>query len=94
MTVTSEVPALETRALGVEFRIRGRDVARAVDGVDLAVRRGEILAIVGESGSGKTTLARTILGLQRPTSGVVHVAGEALSYRTRGSRRPIAGGRS
>ena len=83
MTATSEVTALETRSLGVEFRIRGGDVARAVDGVDLAVRRGEILAIVGESGSGKTTLARTILGLQRPTSGVVHVAGEALSYRTR-----------
>ena len=58
-------------------------MARAVDGVDLAVRRGEIIALVGESGSGKTTLARTILGLQRPTSGAVYVAGEALSYRAR-----------
>ena len=58
-------------------------VARAVDGVDLAVRKGEIIALVGESGSGKTTLARTILGLQRPTSGAVYVAGEALSYRAR-----------
>ena len=85
MTATSEAgaTALETRELGVEFRIRGGEVARAVDGVDLAVRRGEILALVGESGCGKTTLARTILGLQRPTSGAVYVAGEQLSYRAR-----------
>ncbi len=85
MTAASEAgaTALETRELRVEFRIRGGEVARAVDGVDLAVRRGEIIALVGESGSGKTTLARTILGLQRPTSGGVYVAGEALSYRAR-----------
>jgi peptide/nickel transport system ATP-binding protein len=75
--------ALETRDLQVEFRIRGGGVAHAVDGVDLAVRKGEIIALVGESGSGKTTLARTILGLQRPTSGAVYVAGEPLSYRAR-----------
>ena len=85
MTATSEAgaTALETRELRVEFGIRGGGVARAVDGVNLAVRRGEIIALVGESGSGKTTLARTILGLQRPTSGAVYVAGEALSYRSR-----------
>jgi ABC-type glutathione transport system ATPase component len=85
VTATSEAgaTALETRELGVEFRVRGGGVARAVDGVDLAVRRGEILALVGESGCGKTTLARTILGLQRPTSGAIYVAGEQLSYRAR-----------
>ena len=60
MTATSEAgaTALETRELRVEFGIRGGGVARAVDGVNLAVRRGEIIALVGESGSGKTTLAR------------------------------------
>ena len=42
---------------------------RAVDGVDLEIRRGEILGLVGESGSGKTTLGRTILGLAPATSG-------------------------
>ena len=57
-----------------------RGVARAVDGVDLAMRRGEIVALVGESGSGKTTLARTIMGLERPTAGEVLVRGERLRH--------------
>jgi ABC-type glutathione transport system ATPase component len=82
-TRDSDIPALETRALEVEFRTRSGDVARAVDGVNLAVHRGEILALVGESGCGKTTLARTILGLQRPAAGAVYVGGEKLSYRAR-----------
>ena len=54
---------------------RSGDAARALDGVDVSVRRGEILAIVGESGSGKTTLARTLIGLQRPTAGEVLLEG-------------------
>jgi ABC-type glutathione transport system ATPase component len=60
---------LRTSDLRVTFTSRG--VTHAVAGVDLEVRRGEIVALVGQSGSGKTTLARTILGLQQPTSGQV-----------------------
>jgi ABC-type glutathione transport system ATPase component len=63
--VTPE-PLLRVRDLVVDY---GR--TRAVDGVDLEVGRGEIVALVGQSGSGKTTLARTIIGLRKPSSGRV-----------------------
>ncbi|GHF33753.1 peptide/nickel transport system ATP-binding protein [Amycolatopsis bartoniae] len=53
----------------------------AVAGVDLEVRRNEIVALVGQSGSGKTTLARTLLGLQQPTSGQVLFEGSPLTAR-------------
>jgi peptide/nickel transport system ATP-binding protein len=73
---------LEARDLHVEFASRGRR-ARAVDGVNLAVGAGEIVALVGESGCGKTTLARTLLGLERPTSGTALYGGMPLSYRAK-----------
>jgi ABC-type oligopeptide transport system ATPase subunit len=51
---------------------------RALDAVDLAVERGECLAVVGESGSGKTTLARCAMRLVEPSAGEVRFAGEDL----------------
>ena len=57
---------------------RGPGSVAALAGVDLAVRRGECLAVVGESGSGKTTLARCLLRLIEPTAGRVSFAGEDL----------------
>jgi ABC-type glutathione transport system ATPase component len=51
----------------------------AVSHVSLSLRRGEVLALVGESGSGKTTLARTMLGLQRETSGDILLDGRPVS---------------
>ena len=78
---------LEAAGVGVEFTTRAGTVATALDGVDVAVRAGEILALVGESGSGKTTLARSLVGLQRPTSGEVRFEGAPLSYSAGSLRR-------
>jgi oligopeptide/dipeptide ABC transporter ATP-binding protein len=79
-------PLLEARGVQVDFTTRSGTVARALDGVDLSVQAGEILAIVGESGSGKTTLARALVGLQRPTAGEVFFEGSPLSYAVRDLR--------
>jgi len=71
---------LECRDVGRRFSVgagmfaTGKEL-RAVDGVDLALRRGEMLAIVGESGCGKTTLSRMMLGLLRPSSGAILFGG-------------------
>jgi oligopeptide/dipeptide ABC transporter ATP-binding protein len=54
-------------------------VIRAVDGVDVAVRKGETLGLVGESGSGKSTLARLAAGLLAPTAGTVEIDGVDLA---------------
>ena len=82
-----EEPLLEGRGLSVGFTNRAGTVAWALDGVDVAVRRGEVLAIVGESGSGKTTLARTLVGLEQPTEGQVLLDGAGLDYSGRSLRR-------
>jgi ABC-type lipoprotein export system ATPase subunit len=68
---------VETRGL---TKIYGDGVdVRALDGVDLRVRAGELIAIVGPSGSGKSTLLNMIGALDRPTSGEVIVNGVALA---------------
>jgi len=79
-------PMLEARGAAVEFATRSGTIARALDGVDLSISRGEILALVGESGSGKTTLARTLMGLERATVGEVRYDGQPLDYSIRGLR--------
>jgi oligopeptide/dipeptide ABC transporter ATP-binding protein len=68
---------MEVRDLAVQFKAR-RKMARALDGVSLEWRRGEILGVVGESGCGKSTLARAMLGLVEPAAGEVVLDGSAL----------------
>ena len=50
-----------------------------IDGLDLTVRQGELMAIVGPSGCGKTTLLRLLAGLETPTAGSVKVRGEPVT---------------
>jgi peptide/nickel transport system ATP-binding protein len=75
-----DVPLLRLRDVQVRFGGRRGPLARAVDGVDLDVRRGEIVALAGESGCGKTTLARTVLGLEPPAAGRLELDGVALEH--------------
>jgi oligopeptide/dipeptide ABC transporter ATP-binding protein len=76
---------VDIRGMKVHFPIRGglmgRAVAsvKAVDGVDLQVKRGEVLGLVGESGCGKSTLGRAVLQLIKPTAGTVTFEGQDLT---------------
>lgn len=85
-------PLLELQDLTVHFgsskdlTLFGRHLVKAVDGVSLSLRQGEILGLVGESGSGKSTVARTLVGLVAPTAGVVRYAGTSLA-KLRGEER-------
>jgi oligopeptide transport system ATP-binding protein len=97
--VTGEV-LLDVRGLEMQFPLRGGigrkvrrqepELLRAVDSVDLQIRRGEVLGLVGESGCGKSTLGRCIVGLYEPTAGEIDYAGEPLRQdRSRAERRRI-----
>lgn len=64
-------PVISIRGLDNRF---GEQVVH--EGLDLDVRRGEIIAVVGGSGSGKSVLMRTVIGLRRPNAGQIRVLGE------------------
>lgn len=67
-------PLIEVRGLVKRFGDK-----TVLDGVDLEIERGETLAVIGGSGCGKSTLARLIIGLDRPTSGQILLAGTDLT---------------
>jgi lipoprotein-releasing system ATP-binding protein len=82
-------PVLEARGVGKTFR-QGPLEVEVLRGVDLAVRRGERIAIVGSSGCGKSTLLHCLGGLERPSVGEVRWSGDdpmRLSERRRGQLR-------
>ena len=62
---------------------------RALDGVDLTIRKGEIFALLGPNGAGKTTLIGAVCGLVRPTSGTMKAFGHDLQRDWRAARRRI-----
>jgi putative ABC transport system ATP-binding protein len=72
-------PAISVRKVSHVFGA-GETAFTALREVDLDVRRGEILLLMGPSGSGKTTLLHILGGLLRPTSGGVHLNGEAIEH--------------
>jgi peptide/nickel transport system ATP-binding protein len=76
-------PLLELDGVHVVHRIRskrlfGHDNVYALTDANLALRPGETVGVVGESGCGKSTLAKVVVGLQRPTRGVVRYRGDPL----------------
>jgi peptide/nickel transport system ATP-binding protein len=80
-------PVLEARDLAVTFPARrGQGAARAVDEVNLALARGEVLALIGESGCGKSTLARALVGLIKPDRGEIRYDGKPLQRSRSGMR--------
>jgi oligopeptide transport system ATP-binding protein len=76
--VTALLEARDVHRTFTRGGLLGRTHLRAVDGVDLEVGQGEVLALVGESGCGKTTLGRMLLGLDSPDAGAVELDGRAL----------------
>ena len=73
---------LEAYDIAKTYRGGDGSTLHILNGVNLAVKRGEMIAIVGESGAGKSTLLHVIGALDRPTRGYVLIGGEPINDRT------------
>jgi phospholipid/cholesterol/gamma-HCH transport system ATP-binding protein len=82
--VNGDAPVIRVRGLRTQF---GSTVIH--DGIDLDVRRGEVLAIVGGSGTGKSVLMRTMIGLNRPAGGTIEVLGQEISISNNDAGRAV-----
>jgi len=71
---SNEAPVISARDLRVQYADR-----EILHGINFEVKAGETLVILGGSGSGKSTLLRTMVGLEKPTSGSVWVGGTNLA---------------
>src|SRR5918997_3401089 len=69
------IPAIEVRSVSKQFA-----GVRALDGVSLQLRRGEVHALVGENGAGKSTLIKLVTGVYRPDEGEVRSLGEPVAF--------------
>ena len=87
---------LEVQDLKVHYPIRGgilntvQDHVKAVDGVNLSIESGKTYGLVGESGSGKTTIGKTIIGLEKATSGKILYEGENVTNKARSRKEKFA----
>ena len=92
---TSADPLLSVRGLKKWFPVssgvlqRTTAHVRAVDGVDLEIKKGETLGLVGESGCGKSTLGRTVIRLLDPTAGTITFKGEDIARKHGGALRSL-----
>jgi len=93
--MSEKVTIVDTKNLSKWYTSRSvfygarKGVVKAVQDVSLSIRKGETLGLVGESGSGKTTLGRTILQLEKPTSGVVTFKGRDLTVMRKSQLRAV-----
>ncbi|MGC7559134.1 ATP-binding cassette domain-containing protein [Pasteurella sp. PK-2025] len=90
--VIKEQPIIDLEDIVVQFPSRdgslfGRKKIHALKGVNLSIKAGETIGLVGESGCGKSTLANVIIGLQKPTSGVVKFNGLKMQYGSTEARK-------
>ncbi len=84
MTVLQVIPTSSAPEIAVKLHLIGKKYGEfvAVEGLNLAVKKGEIVALLGASGSGKTTTLRLIAGLEIPDWGEVHLNGKKVSTPT------------
>ncbi|MGV8938615.1 MAG: ABC transporter ATP-binding protein [Allorhizobium sp.] len=86
-----EAPALTAKHIARTFSgggmFGGGRTVKAVDNVDITIRRGETLGLVGESGSGKSTLAQCVIRLEEPDRGDVTISGSMFSGLAGGALR-------
>jgi len=79
-----ECPLIECRGL-----VKAYGKLRALDGVDLTVRRGEVVVVIGPSGSGKSTLIRCLNGLEEVDDGEIRIDGQAVNAHSQSMWRAV-----
>ena len=80
---------VELQDLSKSFKVSG-GILKAVNHINLTIKKGETLGLVGESGCGKSTLGRVVMGVYQPTTGKVIYNGEELNIKTSKDRYEYA----